>query len=1279
MRSTSFGTAFVALTGVALLLLPTGSLLSGHAGHVVGTGAALSSGGTPVVSPDVQVAIAPAYAAPSGVRDLGPLPGSVPMTVDVALASRDPRGLAALANASSGPTAGPGALAPGAAASRFGAAPSAVRAATSYFAAFGLEVRSHPDGLLLAVSGPSGAIARAFGTSFERYQDPSGRTFVDHPTPAHLPAVAPWSGAYGLGSSTPVRPELRPAPNPAAAHAAAGCASMPAGLAPCQVAAAYDFAGLLGSGQDGRGKRVAVIDAYASAENQSRLSTDLLLFASAAALPAPNVTFLYPVPTSKDLNASGVNTAWSYEDALDLEWAFATAPGAEIQMVFSPDPGAGLYFAIDRLVADGLTDVLSMSWGEPEIGIYNAEAGPCDYVCNASTDGSFAILGPVLQLAAVEGISAFAASGDCGAADGTSGATVNFPASYPYVTGVGGTNLALAANGSYGSETAWSGNTSGAHAPGCQNQGGSGGGFSIFPRPGWQTGNGSYTTPDRGVPDVAMVGGTAVSIVYHGGAAGVLGTSVGTPIWAGLAAIADQVAGTDLGLLNPSLYHLLVSPRYATDFHDITSGSNGYPAGPGWDPVTGVGTPDVAHLVADLTRGAIGPSHLSTFVYASPRFGPAPLTVKFTVATRGASGSYPVQGIAYGDGNSSAAPSGSTEHTYAQPGVYSVQSYAVSATDNSTTSPPVVVVVGGGHGLDVTLSVSTTSPAVGSPVTFTASASGGTGPYLYNLTFGDGSFAVNLSSGTATHAYVAAGGYCAEAIARDAASPIDGAASLRVAVAAGGAAAPSCGDPASPITLSPNASATVRDAPADFPSLFNLTGGSTAPGGLEPQIDLEATGDPYPAACGCLIFRSVGTYPVREWANDTVNGEAFAETNVTVAPPLVGTFTASPLFGTVPLTVHFTASVSGGYGASAGATVWTFGNGQSSTGSAVQATYTTPGEYVAVAALSDLGYGNASEAFVIDARASGSTAVGATGTVTPAVHVPSGSTVAWTATVVGPPSAVAGTVLDWDLGNGGTAFGGFVNESYFHGIDLLPANTLDASLTVEDAALHPLLRVPITLPGFFAAEAWGFFPAVYALTLSETVYPATGVTPLSITGLASAQGPGGTAVFWLFGDGTSGSGTNVSHIYYGAGDFTVEAHAYDGYDDRAVRADEVAANAALALLGCGPSTRTGAAPYSLTLTADPSGGAGPPYTYRWALPNGNTSTRTNVTLSFPSAGTYDIFLAVRDSANASIGCSWSIEVYQEPAITFLDVVVVGVAAGVGLAVFFVWVTRPRRP
>jgi subtilase family serine protease len=152
---------------------------------------------------------------------------------------------------------------------------------------------------------------------------------------------------------------------------------------------------------------------------------------------------------------------------------------------------------------------------------------------------------------------------------------------------------------------------------------GSGGGFSkVFARPAYQDTLPAGSTPipaaTRGVPDISMNASCGTYVVVldtapgYGGYYGVCGTSEASPMFAGVVAIADQAAGTDLGQINPRLYALAASPAtYAADFFDVTKGDNtqagsgvdGFAAGTGWDAVTGLGTPANASAFVHALAG----------------------------------------------------------------------------------------------------------------------------------------------------------------------------------------------------------------------------------------------------------------------------------------------------------------------------------------------------------------------------------------------------------------------------------------------------------------------------------------------------------------------------------------------------------------------------------------------------------------------------------------------------------------------------------------------------
>ncbi len=1277
------GGAIVATVALALLVLSSALAVPGPgAGDTPRATIPVVVGGSvplalPSSSAPAAITVAPAFSPSVGTRLLGPVPATTPMTVVVGLAPPNPTGLAAYVSSAylSGSASYHHFLSPSEIRARFAPAPTTMAAAEAYFGSFGLRATVSPTGFLLEVGGPSGAMGQAFGTQFDRYLSPSGRSFVSHPTPATLPAGYGWTGAYGLGNATPILPASG-APSStsvAVAGPAAACAASQLGLMPCDFHTAYSIAPVYGNGTNGTGTTIAVVDVYSAAEPQTTLAADFRQFASTFALPTGGLSFAYPVPTTANLNRSGANLDWGLEEALDIEWARAIAPGASIEMTFSPDAGPGLGLAIDWLVANDAVNVISLSWGEPFTGIFNAFSGPCTSACNASTDGSYAVMDPLFEAAAAEGISVLAATGDCGAADGTSGLAVNYPAADPFVTAVGGTVLQVTASGGWLAESGWSGNASGAVSPGCVNQGGSGGGFAPLPRPPWQLGV-APANGERATPDVAMDAGTPAVIVYGGAYKSVGGTSLGTPIWAGIAALADEFAHSRLGLLTPALYGLYASANYSLAFHDITSGNNGYPAGVGWDPVTGLGTPIVSDLLPLLSGAPSAALHgPSLDLYASPRYGRAPLTVSFALESATA---VPVEGVNFGDGNASLGGTAFV-HTYTTPGVYAAHGFAYDGSGNSSLSPPIAIVVGGGTALSVTFSASSTTVAAGGSVTFSLGASGGRAPYLYNLSFGDGTFQVNQSGPTVTHVFHLAGSFCSEAVVRDSADPVDGAASVRIGIAVGGAPAPSCGPSGVPIVLTANTTAQIRDAPAEFPSLFSSSGGVAPPSGLTNSVQYSAN-DTYVRACGCAIFPTSGQYTVTAWENDTVDDSASVTVNVTVAPPLLGTFSASTERGVAPLTVTFRAAVTGGDGANASTTGWAFGNGHGAVGSNVSETYAQPGEYLAIGALSDRGHGNASEAFLIDVVAPNATGtLGVTATISPAVAVASGTTVQFQGAVVAPNGTGTPLGIAWDLGEGFGAFGPEANQTYRYPLPSAFGNALPVGISVVDGAGTVELRENLTLPSFFAVEPGGFVPRRSTLALATQLSPTSGPVPLRVTASSVATGADVLGVSWSFGDGSTAAGALANHTYAVAGLFTLVATARDAFGHVVVDSTPVRTDPALSV-GGGPVPVSGMAPLTVEFSAAASGGYGPPYTYQWTFSSGPGASGPSVNRTFGQAGTYSASVNVTDRGGGTARRNWTVTVAAPAVPASLVILGGGAAVGVGSALFAVGRVRRKR-
>jgi subtilase family serine protease len=361
------------------------------------------------------------------------------------------------------------------------------------------------------------------------------------------------------------------------------------------IRAAYDVQPLLNRGITGAGRTIVVIDAF----QNPTIQHDLMVFDSFWNIPAPpNFTIVAPqgVPPFDPTNLTQVG--WSQEISIDVEWAHAIAPGASIKLVLAKsEKDADMLNATKYAIDHKLGDVISQSFGEAE----------------KCLDPKLARKQHALFQEAVEsGITLLASSGDKGAArqscDGTSLLlSVSTPASDPNVTSVGGTSLFASGTGAYQSETGWN-----------STRGASGGGFSsLFRRPSYQE-DLVQGGKARGVPDVAynadsrsgylVVWSPTVVPPKTTGVLLVGGTSAGAAQWAGIVALADQLGHHRLGAINKQLYRIADDGDNSTAFHDITTGNNtfggitGFTAAKGWDPVTGLGTPDVANLVPLLVR-----------------------------------------------------------------------------------------------------------------------------------------------------------------------------------------------------------------------------------------------------------------------------------------------------------------------------------------------------------------------------------------------------------------------------------------------------------------------------------------------------------------------------------------------------------------------------------------------------------------------------------------------------------------------------------------------------
>jgi hypothetical protein len=338
----------------------------------------------------------------------------------------------------------------------------------------------------------------------------------------------------------------------------------PIGHTPAQIAQAYGFNGVtFDNGAikgSGAGQTIAIVDAY----YDPTIASDLSKFDAQFGLQAASFSQFVE-------QGATTNSGWALETALDVEWAHAMAPGASIDLIEASNSSLGsLLSAVNYARNLANVSVVSMSWGAGE------------FASETAYDNYFTT--PAGHI----GITFVASSGDAGA--GTT-----WPSVSPNVLAVGGTSLSTSASGAYASETAWSGS--------------SGGVSSFESEPSYQQSvqsTGARTTPDVAFNADPNSGYAVYDSVPYAGESGwfeVGGTSAGAPQWAALIAIADQgraISGQGtLANAQSTLYSLP-----SGDFHDITSGSNGYTATAGYDLVTGRGSPVVNSIVQALGGGA---------------------------------------------------------------------------------------------------------------------------------------------------------------------------------------------------------------------------------------------------------------------------------------------------------------------------------------------------------------------------------------------------------------------------------------------------------------------------------------------------------------------------------------------------------------------------------------------------------------------------------------------------------------------------------------------------
>jgi subtilase family serine protease len=641
---------------------------------------------------------------PAGSRALGRLAPSTELRVDVTLKVPDPQAVASFLSSLSdrGSPNYRRFLRPGEFARLFGPPPSEVGAVESALRSAGLHPgKVSSNHLMIPVAATAGTLDRAFHVLLQSYELPGGRDgFTSLSSPSISTAVFPdVEGVLGLNNliqahsllartttSNSVEPRSRrlagSSSGPRPCDAAIGAAEKYGSLTADRFASYYGLTPLYALGDLGQGTRVAL------AEFESNLPGDINAYKAC-----------YGVHTTVNyIDADSPGPApgpGSGEAALDIENIIGLAPRVTIDVYRGVStPGTSdIYNVYSAIVTRDTDQIIATGWGLCELDVESASGGTA-FLTSEQT---------LLQQAAMQGQTVFAAAGDSGSSDcygdTTSNAnlpSVDDPASQPYVIGVGGTSIGAS------SETVWNDSST--------NQGGAGGGgvsaVECMPDYQLQSTTTGETIPQgvvnsdsvksatcstgyrREVPDVSADADPDTGYVIYwtpdtAGATGswlggLGGTSAAAPLWAAVAALIDAspfcsyYGSTDrssggmlpndaTGLLYNSLYYIAASPYYSFALYDVTHGNNYftpagttdnpdelYPATAGYDMASGLGTPSVAYAdnfvpgLAALVCGLTATKLTTTGITRlTPDLGPSTHATRVTVS---GSGFLPIKG-----------------------------------------------------------------------------------------------------------------------------------------------------------------------------------------------------------------------------------------------------------------------------------------------------------------------------------------------------------------------------------------------------------------------------------------------------------------------------------------------------------------------------------------------------------------------------------------------------------------------------------------------------------
>ena len=470
---------------------------------------------------------------------------------------------------------------------RFGPTETDYQAVIRFARANGLRIdRTHPNRVVLDVTGSAAEIEQAFQVRLQFYQHPAeSRKFYAPDVEPSVPTNVPMADLWGLSDYARPTPLARPFTPPTTSPLNYN------GTGPGGSYRGSDFRNayapgtpLAGSGQIAA---VAEFDGYYASDIATYLANS-----GYSNVPLQNVLLNNVSGTP---GYSGVANAVA-EVSLDIELLIAMAPGLSKLVVYE---GNNPYTVFNQIATDNTAKQISCSWAFSKGPTYEWAHGPGTYTLDV-----------ILSQMVAQGQSFFQASGDADAYTGSQALSSTkgpIPVDSIYVTSVGGTTLTMNGSGvSWASETTWN----------WGNNTGSGGGVSPnYSIPSWQanvsmTAN-SGSTVNRNIPDVALTA-DANNVIYNNGSSGTFGgTSCAAPLWAGFTALVNQQAvasgSSPVGFLNPALYTIAAGPNYPNCFHDITTGNNIGNNTPGlfyavtnYDLATGLGTPNGTNLINAL-------------------------------------------------------------------------------------------------------------------------------------------------------------------------------------------------------------------------------------------------------------------------------------------------------------------------------------------------------------------------------------------------------------------------------------------------------------------------------------------------------------------------------------------------------------------------------------------------------------------------------------------------------------------------------------------------------